>query len=301
MTYNAQELVKITLDDIMNVANGIVRTKSESVLTGFRELDELTYGWRNGELIVIAGRPGMGKTAFLISMVKNIAIKNNHAVAIFNLEMSSVQLMSRFISSETGVSTNKMRSGNIEPHEWQHINEKTENLSEAPIFFDDTSSLSFFDLATESRRLKSQHDIKLIVIDFVQLMTLGNDCTGKNRKQEISIIYRYLKDLAKELNIPIVILSQLPKTVDTRVGYDYYNRPFLSDLEEAGLADVITYIYRPEYYGKSVWDDDSTPCIEQGELMIVKHPRATLDNIRLKFISHLALFSDLEANRNDHS
>ncbi|WP_010134826.1 replicative DNA helicase [Ochrovirga pacifica] len=263
--------------------------------TGFTKLDALTSGWQPSDLIIIAARPGMGKTAFVISMAKNMAIDFNSGVAIFSLEMSSVQLITRMISSETGLSSEKLRKGTLEPHEWEQLNIKVKNLTEAPIFIDDTPSLSIFDLRAKARRLKSQHDIKIIVIDYLQLMTAGG-AAGGNREQEISMISRNLKALAKELNVPVIALSQLSRSVETRGGS---KRPLLSDLRESGAieqdADIVSFIFRPEYYGMTEWDDDDhSPCEGQGEFIVAKHRNGGLDNIRLKFTGHLAKFSDLE-------
>ncbi|MGY6648429.1 replicative DNA helicase [Wenyingzhuangia sp. IMCC45574] len=263
--------------------------------TGFTKLDALTSGWQPSDLIIIAARPGMGKTAFVISMAKNMAIDFNSGVAVFSLEMSSVQLITRMISSETGLSSEKLRKGTLEPHEWEQLNIKVKNLTEAPIFIDDTPSLSIFDLRAKARRLKSQHDIQIIVIDYLQLMTAGGAANG-NREQEISMISRNLKALAKELNIPVIALSQLSRSVETRGGS---KRPLLSDLRESGAieqdADIVSFIFRPEYYGMTEWDDDDhSPCEGQGEFIVAKHRNGGLDNIRLKFTGHLAKFSDLE-------
>jgi len=237
----------------------------------------------------------MGKTAFVISMAKNMAIDFGHAVALFSLEMSSVQLITRMISSETGLTSEKLRKGNLEPHEWEQLNVKVKNLTDSPIFIDDTPSLSIFDLRAKARRLASQHGIKIIVIDYLQLMTAGGAANG-NREQEISMISRNLKALAKELNIPVIALSQLSRAVETRGGS---KRPLLSDLRESGAieqdADIVSFIFRPEYYGLTEWDDDDhSPCEGQGEFIVAKHRNGGMDNIRLKFTGHLARFSDLE-------
>ena len=226
-----------------------------------------------------------------------MAIDFNHAVAIFSLEMSSVQLITRMISSETGLTSEKLRKGNLEPHEWEQLNVKVKRLSDAPVFIDDTPSLSIFDLRAKARRLVSKHDVKIIVIDYLQLMTAGNQNKGvSNREQEISMISRNLKALAKELEVPVIALSQLSRAVETRGGS---KRPLLSDLRESGAieqdADIVSFIFRPEYYGMTEWDDDDhSPCEGQGEFIIAKHRNGGLDNIRLKFTGHLAKFSDLE-------
>lgn len=290
----AGDLVKQALKKIQDISN---QEGMSGLATGFTKLDALTSGWQPSDLVIIAARPGMGKTAFVISMAKNMAIDFEHPVAVFSLEMSSVQLITRMISSETGLTSEKLRKGNLEPHEWEQLNVKVKRLSDAPIFIDDTPSLSIFDLRAKARRLVSQHGVRIIVIDYLQLMTAGNATKGGgNREQEISTISRNLKALAKELNIPVIALSQLSRAVETRGGS---KRPLLSDLRESGAieqdADIVSFIYRPEYYGMTEWDDDDhSPCEGQGEFIVAKHRNGGLDNIRLKFTGHLAKFSDLE-------
>jgi len=290
----AEGLVKQAIDKIQEISN---QSGMSGVATGFTRLDELTSGWQPSDLVIIAARPGMGKTAFVMSMAKNMAIDFDTPVAIFSLEMSSVQLITRMISSETGISSGKLRKGNLEPHEWEQLNVKVKNLSKAPIFIDDTPSLSIFDLRAKARRLASQHGIKLLIIDYLQLMTAGTSQKGGgNREQEISMISRNLKALAKELEIPVIALSQLSRAVETRGGS---KRPLLSDLRESGAieqdADIVSFIYRPEYYGNTEWDDEErTPCEGQAEFIVAKHRNGGLDNIKLKFTGHLAQFSNLD-------
>ncbi|TDQ25688.1 replicative DNA helicase [Tenacibaculum caenipelagi] len=287
----ADSLVQQSINKIQEIST---KEGMSGLATGFTKLDALTSGWQPSDLIIIAARPGMGKTAFVISMAKNMAIDFNHAVAVFSLEMSSVQLITRMISSETGLTSEKLRKGNLEPHEWEQLNVKVKKLSDAPIFIDDTPALSIFDLRAKARRLVSQHGVKILIIDYLQLMTAGG--AGGNREQEISTISRNLKALGKELNIPVIALSQLSRSVETRGGS---KRPLLSDLRESGAieqdADIVSFIFRPEYYGMTEWDDDDhSPCEGQGEFIVAKHRNGGLDNIRLKFTGHLAKFSDLE-------
>ena len=267
------------------------------ISTGFEKLDKLTSGWQPSDLIIIAARPGMGKTALTLSMARNIAVIKQIPVAFFSLEMSSIQLITRLISSETGLSSEKLRTGKLADHEWQQLNIKITDLEKAPLFIDDTPSLSIFDLRAKARRLSSQHGIKLIIVDYLQLMTAGssNNKYG-NREQEISTISRNLKALAKELDIPVIALSQLSRAVETRGGT---KRPMLSDLRESGAieqdADIVSFIYRPEYYNIDEWDDDDhSPSEGQAELIIAKHRNGGLNNIRLKFIGHLGKFEDIE-------
>jgi replicative DNA helicase len=211
--------------------------------------------------------------------------------------MSSVQLITRLISSETGLSSEKLRTGKLEKHEWEQLSVKVKDLEKAPLFIDDTPSLSIFDLRAKARRLASQHGIKLIIVDYLQLMTAGgNGKGGGNREQEISTISRNLKALAKELEVPVIALSQLSRAVETRGSS---KRPLLSDLRESGAieqdADIVSFIYRPEYYKIEEWDDDEqSPTEGQAEFIIAKHRNGSLENIRLKFIGNLGKFDNLE-------
>lgn len=236
-------------------------------------------------------------TAFVLSMARNMAIDFNQPVAVFSLEMSSVQLITRLISSETGLSSEKLRTGKLEKHEWEQLSVKVKNLEKAPLYIDDTPSLSIFDLRAKARRLSSQHGIKMIIVDYLQLMTAGGGGKGGgNREQEISTISRNLKALAKELSVPVIALSQLSRAVETRGSS---KRPLLSDLRESGAieqdADIVSFIYRPEYYKIDEWDDDErSPTEGQAEFIIAKHRNGSLENIRLKFIGSLGKFDNLD-------
>lgn len=291
----AQSLVIQAKKRIEEIAN---KEGLSGVPSGFHKLDKLTSGWQPSDLIIIAARPGMGKTALTLSMARNIAVEHNIPVAFFSLEMSSVQLITRLISSETHLNSEKLRTGNLEKYEWEQLNVKVKGLEKAPLFIDDTPSLSIFDLRAKARRLSSQHGIKLIVVDYLQLMTAGGSQKGGNREQEISTISRNLKALAKELNIPVIALSQLSRAVETRGGS---KRPLLSDLRESGAieqdADIVSFIYRPEYYKIDEWDDDEhTPTAGQAEFIVAKHRNGGLDEIRLKFIGSLGKFESLETD-----
>jgi replicative DNA helicase len=290
----AQSLVIQAKKRIEEIAN---KEGLSGIATGFEKLDKVTSGWQPSDLVIIAARPGMGKTAFVLSMARNIAIDFGHPVALFSLEMSSVQLITRLISSETGLSSEKLRTGKLEKHEWEQLSVKVKDLEKAPLFIDDTPSLSIFDLRAKARRLASQHGIKLIIVDYLQLMTAGgNGKGGGNREQEISTISRNLKALAKELEVPVIALSQLSRAVETRGSS---KRPLLSDLRESGAieqdADIVSFIYRPEYYKIEEWDDDEqSPTEGQAEFIIAKHRNGSLENIRLKFIGNLGKFDNLE-------
>ena len=292
-TETAQSLVIQAKKKIEDISN---KEGLSGIPTGFDKVDKLTSGWQPSDLIIIAARPGMGKTALTLTMARNIAVDFNQAVAFFSLEMSSVQLITRLISSETGLSSEKLRTGKLEKHEWEQLNVKVKTLEKAPLFIDDTPSLSIFDLRAKARRLKSQYDIKVIMIDYLQLMTAGGSQKGGNREQEISTISRNLKALAKELNVPVIALSQLSRAVETRGGS---KRPLLSDLRESGAieqdADIVSFIYRPEYYKIDEWDDEErSPTEGQGEFIVAKHRNGGLDNIRLKFVGHLGKFDNLD-------
>jgi replicative DNA helicase len=290
----AQDLVIQAKKRIEEIAN---KEGLSGVPSGFDKVDKLTSGWQPSDLIIIAARPGMGKTALTLSMARNMAVNSNIPVAFFSLEMSSVQLITRLISSETGLSSEKLRTGKLEKHEWEQLNVKVKTLEKAPLFIDDTPSLSIFDLRAKARRLASQHGIKMIMIDYLQLMTAGsNQKGGGNREQEISTISRNLKALAKELNIPVIALSQLSRAVETRGGT---KRPLLSDLRESGAieqdADIVSFIYRPEYYKIDEWDDEErSPTAGQGEFIVAKHRNGGLENIRLKFIANQGKFDNLD-------
>ena len=289
---SAQSLVIQAKNKIESVSN---KEGLSGVSSGFSKIDKLTAGWQQSDLVIIAARPGMGKTALSLSMASNIAIINKIPLAFFSLEMSSIQLITRMISSETGLDANKLRTGKLEKHEWEQLNVRVKNLENAPLYIDDTPSLSIFDLRAKARRLVSQKDVKIIIVDYLQLMTTGANIKTGNREQEISTISRNLKALAKELNIPVIALSQLSRMVEGRTS----KRPLLSDLRESGAieqdADIVSFIYRPEYYNIDTWDDNERSSTEgEAEFIVSKHRNGGLGNIRLRFISTLAKFEDIE-------
>ena len=285
-------LIKGALENIE-----ILRNKEDTlsgIPTGFSNLDRVTSGWQASDLIIIAARPGMGKTAFALSMARNIAIDYKKPVGFFSLEMSSEQLVNRLIASEAQLGANKLRKGDLADHEMIQLHEKIKYLSEAPIFIDDTPALTIFELRAKARRLVKNHKVGILIIDYLQLMHAGGN--AGNREQEISTISRSLKGIAKELKIPVIALSQVNRGVESRSGVGS-KRPMLSDLRESGAieqdADIVTFIYRPEYYKIFEWDngDDSRG---QAEIMIAKHRNGSLANIRLKFTAEFARFSNLD-------
>ncbi len=265
------------------------------VPSGFTALDRVTSGWQPSDMIIIAARPGMGKTAFVVSAMRNAAVDFNQGVAIFSLEMSSVQLVNRLISAEAELDSEKIKKGTLADYEWEQLVHKTAKLTEAPIFIDDTPGLSILELRAKCRRLKAQHDIQLIVIDYLQLMSGDSSKGGGNREQEIASISRALKGIAKELNVPVIALSQLSRAVETRGGD---KRPQLSDLRESGSieqdADMVMFLYRPEYYGITE-DENGMPTVGTGEVIIAKHRNGSLENVQLKFIGRFTRFTDLDS------
>ncbi len=269
------------------------------VPTGFFDLDKLTSGWQRSDMIVIAARPAMGKTAFVLSMARNTAVDYNMGVALFSLEMSSVQLVKRLIASEARLSAEKLRKGDLREHEFQQLHSRITKLATAPIYIDDTPGISVFDLRAKCRRLKMQHNIDIVIIDYLQLMTAGGSKGSGNREQEISTISRSIKEIAKELNVPVIALSQLSRSVEQRGGD---KRPVLSDLRESGAieqdADIVSFIYRPEYYG-FLQDEDGNSNQGVGEIIVAKHRNGALDRVRLRFIGEYARFDNIEGYTED--
>lgn len=262
--------------------------------SGFSAVDRVTAGWQKSDLIILAARPGMGKTAFVLTMARNMAVEFKKPVAVFSLEMAGVQLVMRLIASESELAADKLKKGQLEQYEWEQLNAKLSNLTDAPLFIDDTPALSIFELRAKCRRLKAQHNVELIIIDYLQLMSGSSSDKGGNREQEISNISRSLKSLAKELNVPIIALSQLSRAVETRGGS---KKPLLSDLRESGAieqdADMVCFIYRPEYY-KIMEDEQGNSTEGLAEFIIAKHRNGALEDIPLRFIDKFAKFMDYE-------
>ena len=261
--------------------------------SGFHALDKMTSGWQNSDLIIIAARPAMGKTAFVLSMAKNIAVTNRVPVAMFSLEMSNVQLVNRLIVNVCEIPGEKIKSGQLAPYEWGQLDYRLKDLMGAPLYVDDTPSLSVFELRTKARRLVREHDVKIIIIDYLQLMNASGMSYG-SRQEEVSTISRSLKGLAKELNIPIIALSQLNRGVEQRDGNDG-KRPQLSDLRESGAieqdADMVCFIHRPEYY-KIYQDDKGRDLRGMAEIIIAKHRNGAVGDVLLRFRGEYARFQN---------
>lgn len=265
--------------------------------SGFTALDRVTAGWQRTDLIIIAARPAMGKTAFVLTMARNIAVDHNRPVVVFSLEMSALQLVNRLISAETELGGDKIKTGKLEDYEWTQLNQRIKTLDNAPLFIDDTPALSIFEFRSKCRRLRMQHKVELIIVDYLQLMTAGSDSRG-SREQEVSLISRSLKAIAKELDVPIIALSQLNRSVESREG----KRPQLSDLRESGAieqdADIVCFIHRPEYFGITE-DESGNSLLGIGEIIIAKHRNGATADIHLRFKKELAKFMDLEVQFND--
>lgn len=266
------------------------------VASGFTTVDRITGGWQKSDLIVLAARPAMGKTALVLTLARNAAVDFAKPVVVFSLEMSSLQLVNRLISAEAELEGEKIRKGDLKDYEFVQMNERIAKLSKAPLFIDDTPALSIFELRAKARRLKENHDIQMIVIDYLQLMTAGMESgRGGNREQEISYISRSLKSLAKELNIPIIALSQLSRDVEKRATGT--KRPQLSDLRESGAieqdADMVIFIYRPEYYDLDQFEDGA-PSRGMAELYIAKNRHGAIAQPRVRFIGQFAKFADVD-------
>jgi replicative DNA helicase len=286
-------LVTEALEKITEAASN--KNQFTGVPSGFTDIDRYTAGWQPSDLVIIAARPSMGKTAFVLSVARNMAVEHNVPVAVFSLEMASIQLVNRLISSESELEGDKIKRGNLQDYEWAQLETKIERLSNAPLFIDDTAAISIFELRAKCRRLVKTHGIKAVIIDYLQLMTAGVDLKG-NREQEVSIISRNLKAIAKELGIPVIALSQLNRSVETRSGD---KRPQLSDLRESGAieqdADMVFFIHRPEYYGITQ-DADGNSVLGMAEIIIAKHRNGAVGSAWLKFIGEYAKFSDLNSS-----
>ena len=278
---------------------------ASGVATGFHSLDKITSGWQRSDLIIIAARPAMGKTAFVLSMAKNMGVDHNTPVAIFSLEMSNVQLVNRLIMNVCELEGEKVKNGQLDPEEWIKLDKDIKDLIDAPIYVDDTPSLSIFELRSKARRLVKEHKVQCLIIDYLQLMNASGMSFG-SREQEVSIISRSLKGLAKELDIPIIALSQLNRGVEGRSGLEG-KRPQLSDLRESGAieqdADMVCFIHRPEYYHLTE-DAQGNSLIGIAEIIVAKHRNGATGDVQLKFKNVFAKFmnkDDIDSNNDPFS
>lgn len=277
-----------TLESIQNAAKTVGAVTGIS--TGFYDLDARTAGLQKSDLILIAARPSMGKTAFVLNIAETVAIKNNVSTAIFSLEMSRVQLAKRLISMNSKVDSQHIRVGNLADEEWGKLTESTILLGESPLVIDDTPGISIAQLRSKCRKLKLENNLGLVIIDYLQLMSGSGSRKNESRQQEISDISRSLKALAREIDCPVIALSQLSRAVESRED----KRPMLSDLRESGAieqdADVVMFIYRDEYYHKDSEEKGVT------EIIIGKQRNGPTCTIKLKWLAEYTKFANLETN-----
>lgn len=267
------------------------------ISTGYKRLDELTSGWQNSDLVIIAGRPAMGKTAFALSMAKNIAADQNVPMALFSLEMSGVQLVNRLIANNCEIEGMKILNGSLNAEEWERFDKRIQHLIDAPLYIDDTPGLSVFELRTKAMRLVREHKVQLIMVDYLQLMN-ANGMRFNSRQEEVSTISRSLKILAKELNIPVIALSQLNRGLEARTGADG-KRPMLSDLRESGAieqdADMVIFVHRPEKFGLTQ-GPNGEDYLGKAEIIIAKHRKGATDTVLLDFKGEYTRFENPEDN-----
>ena len=291
----------VQVDPVINKAIEMLQKAAETaggltgVPTGYTKLDEKTSGWQKSDLVIIAGRPAMGKTSFALSLAKNIAVDYKFPIAFFSLEMSNVQLVNRLISNVCSISGSKMLNGQLSHDEWERLDKDIRKLQGSPIYIDDTPGLSIFELRTKARRLVREKGVKIIMIDYLQLMN-ANGMRFGSRQEEVAKISQSLKGLAKELDIPILALSQLNRTVEGREGVEG-KRPQLSDLRESGAieqdADMVMFVHRPEYY--HIFQDDKGRDLHgMAQIIIAKHRKGATGDVLLTFKGEFTRFQNPE-------
>lgn len=265
------------------------------VTTGYTDMDEITAGLQPAEMIILAGRPSMGKTSLTLCMARNAAVKGKAPVLFFSLEMSVQQLVQKLLCAEARVSSHRLRTGRLSEEEWQRLSAWTGKLAEAPIYIDDTPGISILELRAKARRAKAEYDIGLIVIDYLQLMTTSE--RTDNREQEIARISRSIKTLAKELSLPIIACAQLSRAVEARTD----KRPQLSDLRESGSieqdADVVMFLYRPEVYG--IPDEEGNPQEGVAEIILGKQRNGPTGSVFLHWLGDYGRFEEPETYREE--
>ncbi|WP_455061750.1 replicative DNA helicase [Prevotella sp.] len=291
----------VQIDTIVDQAHQLLLQASNreggltGVPSGFRKLDDITAGWQPSDLVIIAGRPAMGKTSFALSIAKNVAVDYRKPIAFFSLEMNNVQLVNRLISNVCSIPGNKILNGQLTPDEWERFDSNIRKMQGAPIYVDDTPGLSIFELRTKARRLVREHGIELLMIDYLQLMN-ANGMRFNSRQEEVSTISRSLKGLAKELNIPVLALSQLSRAVEQRDGPEG-KRPQLSDLRESGAieqdADMVLFVHRPEYY-HILQDEKGNDLHGMAQIIIAKHRKGATGDVLLNFRGEYTRFSNPE-------
>lgn len=287
------------IDPVVKQAVGILQKAAANkggltgIPTGYTKLDDYTAGWQKSDLVIIAGRPAMGKTSFALSLAKNIAVDYNTPIAFFSLEMNNVQLVNRLISNVCEIEGKKILNGQLDDEEWKRLDKNVRKLQAAPIYVDDTPGMSIFELRTKARRLVREKGVKVIMIDYLQLMN-ANGARFGSRQEEVSTISRSLKGLAKELDIPVLALSQLNRTVEGREGIEG-KRPQLSDLRESGAieqdADMVLFVHRPEYY-RIFTDEKGNDLHGKAQIIIAKHRKGGTGDVLLNFRGEFTRFEN---------
>ena len=282
--------IKDVIFDAFNKIEALYASKGAitGLPSGFKDLDKLTTGFQPSDLILVAARPSMGKTAFTLNIATNVALRSKQPVAFFSLEMSKEQLVQRILCSEAAIDSQRLRTGELEDRDWEKLISVSDGLSSAPLYIDDTPGITVLEMRSKARRLKMEHGLSLIIIDYLQLMQGSSKGKGsENRQQEISEISRSLKALARELKVPVIALSQLSRSVESR----QVKKPMLSDLRESGSleqdADIVAFLYREDYYDKETENKNIT------EVIIAKHRNGPVDTVKLFFHSQFTKFGDL--------
>jgi replicative DNA helicase len=298
---NTSQVLGGALSDLQLRMDKSLNNELQGVETGFKQLNELSGGWQKGDLIIVAGRPGMGKTAFTLTLARNAAVMGNQTAVFFSLEMPTNQLMMRLISSESDVEQEKIRRGTINQAELAQVTSKMDKLNKVNLFFDDTPGLSVMDFRKKVRKIKRDHDgLGLIVIDYLQLMTVnmveGNGKIISNREQQIAFISRSLKSIAKELEVPIIALAQLSRQAENRGTSTKPSKPMLSDLRESGSieqdADMVIFLYREAYYDKEATDADGNSLEEVATISVAKNRNGRTDTFNARFIGKYVKYCD---------
>ena len=288
--------IKQIVIDTFSKIEGLYESKGglTGLSTGFKDLDRLTTGLQPSDLILVAARPSMGKTAFTLNIASHVAIKENKPVAFFSLEMSKEQLMQRMLCAEGLIESQRLRVGDLDEQDWQKLIAAADKFSKAPLYIDDTPGISIMELRSKARRLQQEKGLSLILIDYLQLMQGRNNKGNDNRQQEISEISRSLKSLARELNVPVIALSQLSRSVESR----QIKKPMLSDLRESGSleqdADIVMFLYREDYYNAETENKNIT------DVIIAKHRNGPVDSIQLFFHKQFTKFADLLRTTDDN-
>lgn len=288
---SSRDVLSVVMKELIELRNS--DNHVTGIKTGYNELDKLTNGFQRGDLIILAARPAMGKTAFALNLALNASFYNPGAIAIFSLEMPAESLMKRILSAKSAVEATKLRSGIISDNEFNKLNEAANELMATKMFVDDSSNIKISEIFSKCRKLHSEHGLDMVVIDYLQLISGSGRNGGDNRQQEISEISRSLKGLAREMGCPVIALSQLSRSVETRPD----KHPMLSDLRESGAieqdADIVMFLYRDEYYNKEENQQDNTSSTDKTDVDIAKHRNGATGRIELAFQKSISAFFNI--------